>query len=272
MSRTRYPAVAGQFYPDQMSSLQGAVDQYLKEGQELLQSRHADLIARSDQLRALIAPHAGYIYSGPIAGSAWALLANSARFQQVLIVGPAHHYPVSGVVLPAATRLMTPLGAIAISTQLVARLAARPCVQVLDIAHQKEHSMEVHLPFMQRVLGDVPVAIAAVGKIDQSEMAELLAEFVLDPSTLLVVSSDLSHFLNAQAAGERDRATSARICAAAAGQIGPQDACGSSILNGLLEVVRAHNLICHELDRRTSADTAGSPERVVGYGAWAVFE
>jgi AmmeMemoRadiSam system protein B len=257
--RVRPPAVAGSFYPDDPVLLAGTVDGYL-----------ADAPRRAGATpRALVAPHAGYVYSGPVAGSAFGTLRGAAgRFRRVLLLGPSHYVAIAGLALPAAEAFETPLGRVALDPSARSALADLPQVRVADAPHAREHSLEVELPFLQRLLGEFLLVPLAAGDATDEEVAQVL-ERLADDTTLVVVSTDLSHYLPYEAARRADRRTSDAIEALRPEAIGDLDACGRVPLRGLLRWARARGLACERLDLRNSGDTAGPPERVVGYGAYA---
>jgi hypothetical protein len=226
-------------------------------------------------LRALVVPHAGYVYSGPTAGAAYRLLrelAADARPRTVLLLGPAHHVPVLGIAASSAQGWTTPLGEVALDLPSRDRLLADApgVVAVDDRAHAPEHSLEVQLPFLQTVLPGVPVLPLLVGEVAPSVGARALLPWWRDRSVLVVVSTDLSHFEPVATAERHDARTVVAVCAADAASVGDRDACGARPLRVLLTLAAADRARVRLLDRRTSADTAGSPDRVVGYGAFAV--
>ena len=259
----RSPAVAGSFYPADAATLENTV-------QDLLRS--ADAPGTADWPKALIAPHAGYVYSGPIAASAYAHLAPARRkISRVVLLGPAHRVYVRGLALPGADAFATPLGDIALDRQALARLAALPQVSTLPAAHALEHALEVQLPFLQAMLGEFALVPLVVGAARPEEVAEALDLLWGGEETLVVVSSDLSHYLGYDEAQRIDRATAQAILELSA-ELHPEQACGSAPLNGLLLAAKRRGLASQLLDLRNSADTAGDPGRVVGYGAFALFE
>ena len=264
-SLVRPPAVAGSFYPAQPDALRGAVDRFVSQ---------AAPAPAPGVLRALIAPHAGYVYSGPIAASAYALLARvSPAPRRLAILGPSHYVAVNGLALPQADALETPLGAVPVDP-LAATLPGE-FAQVFrsDRAHQREHSLEVQLPFLQRVLPTGFTLLPfAVGRTTPAEVAEVI-EFLWDlPGTLVVVSTDLSHYLPAASARSIDGRTSRLIVAEDVEGLEPDMACGYHPLSGLLLAARRRGFSIELLDLRNSADTAGDADQVVGYGSFAVFE
>ncbi len=261
MSTVRPPAVAGQFYPGQAAELQQAVDAYLQE-------------ASSDVPcpKAVIAPHAGYIYSGSIAAKAYAQVANGVdRISRVILMGPAHRVGFRGMALSGADFYATPLGQVPIDKAAIDSIRSLPAVGNLDQAHAEEHSLEVHLPFLQRCLKAFTLVPIVVGQCAPGDVARVLNTLWGGEETLIVISSDLSHFLNYEQAIEKDRNTSDLIVSRSSELTGEQT-CGCQPLNGFMQVLREKDLEVSELGLLNSGDTAGDPERVVGYGAYAVSD
>ena len=222
--------------------------------------------------KAIIVPHAGFIYSGPIAASAYALLEQGRdSIRRVILAGPAHRVYVPGVAVSSASAFDSPLGSVPVDRETVERLKALPFVQVSDAAHALEHSLEVHLPFLQSVLGAFSLVPLVVGDADPEEMARVFEAVWGDEETLIVVSSDLSHYLPYESARRRDRRTVESILALEA-RIDPEEACGAMPINGLLTLARRRGLSIELLDLRNSGDTAGDRSRVVGYAAFALRE
>lgn len=258
----RPPAVAGAFYPGNPRILAADVRQMLGDVHP----------APGRQPKALIVPHAGYIYSGPTAAAAYARLAPwKDRISRVILLGPTHRVPVRGLAAPATDAFATPLGNIPIDRTALAGLGDLPQVVVSDTAHALEHSLEVHLPFLQTVLGDFTLVPLAVGHAPPAAVAEVLERLWGGAETLIVVSSDLSHFLPYAAAQEADAGTCARILHLDT-DIDPEEACGAYPINGLLLAARRHGLRPLLVDQCNSGDTAGDKSRVVGYGAFAFYE
>jgi len=263
MNNSRPPAVAGLFYPSSPGELSTGV-------RAMLDAARADDVDRPP--KALIVPHAGYVYSGPVAASGYARLASMAgRIRRVVLLGPVHRVPVRGLALPQATGFSTPLGEVALDTAAMALLADMPQVTVSAAAHAQEHSLEVHLPFLQAVLGDFRLVPLAVGDATTEEVAEVLARVWGGEETLIVVSSDLSHFLSYDAAQRTDSETVRHILALSA-DLDHSAACGATPVNGLLAYAGRHALKAELLDLRNSGDTAGDRTRVVGYAAIAFYE
>lgn len=258
MARVREPAVAGMFYPRSRADLAAAVEAYLAEAP-----------AEKPIPKAVIAPHAGYMYSGPVAANAYARLRKARdRIRRVVLLGPAHYVPFEGLALPEAEVFTTPLGDVSVDREAVARLLELPQVMVLDAAHRREHSLEVHLPFLQKVLGDFSLVPLVVGSATPEQVAEAIETVWDGDDTLVVVSSDLSHYHDYETARRLDSATSRAIEALEAGAIDSEHACGSVPINGLLEVARRRRLSARTIDLRNSGDTAGPRGEVVGYGAY----
>ncbi|HEX2047926.1 MAG TPA: AmmeMemoRadiSam system protein B [Acidimicrobiales bacterium] len=253
--RVRPPAVAGSFYPADPAELRSVVEAFVGE--------------QGAAAKAIIAPHAGYVFSGPVAGSAYARVARG-RVSRVVLLGPAHRVPDAGIAVSSADAFSTPLGLVPVDTSTRDALVDAGLVTVRDDAHASEHSLEVHLPFLQVCLGDVSVLPLAVGQVDPVRVAEVLDRAWGGEETLIVVSTDLSHYLDHATAARLDRRTAEAVVARRPDRLGPYDACGLVPLQGLLLAAERHGLEVELLDLRTSADTAGGPARVVGYGAFAL--
>jgi AmmeMemoRadiSam system protein B/AmmeMemoRadiSam system protein A len=222
--------------------------------------------------KALVVPHAGYVYSGPVAATAYARLRPlRGRIARVVLLGPCHRVPVRGLALPGAAAFLTPLGAVEVDAEAVREI--RQLAQVVESAqaHALEHSIEVQLPFLQAVLGDFRLVPLAVGDASPEDVAEVLERLWGGPETLVVISSDLSHYLPQSAARRVDRQTVDRILGLDA-RIDHEQACGATPLKGLLAAARRKALSTELLDLRDSGDTAGDPGRVVGYASIAFFE
>ncbi len=262
MSTIREPAVAGMFYPGSPVELSAAVNSMLDEAPEGAQVP-----------KALVVPHAGYIYSGPVAATAYARLRNlvAGSIRRVILLGPVHRVPVRGLALPAATAFATPLGTVPLDLPTMERLATLPQVTVSAPAHAAEHSLEVQLPFLQAVLGDFTLVPLAVGDATVEEVAQVLSHAWGGNETLIVISSDLSHYLPYEQARHTDRDTVQHILHLQA-DLDHQQACGATPLNGLLALAGRLGLRTELLDLRNSGDTAGDRGRVVGYAAVAFFE
>ncbi|MGY1682912.1 AmmeMemoRadiSam system protein B [Geodermatophilus sp. SYSU D01176] len=257
--RVRPPAVAGRFYPADPEELRDLVDRLLAA---------AGGRPRPVPPAALVAPHAGYRYSGAVAATAYAPLSTALpdAVRRVVLLGPAHLWPLEGMAVPAVDAFATPLGTVAVDDDARTAAAALPGVVVDDRPHDGEHSLETQLPFLQRVLGpEVAVLPVLVGRTQPDSVAAVLT--ALD-GALAVVSTDLSHYLDERSARERDRRTADAVLARDAGAVGQGDACGSSALRGLLHHAAARDLTVELLRLATSADSGAGRARVVGYGAF----
>ncbi|MDQ6971236.1 MAG: AmmeMemoRadiSam system protein B [Mariprofundaceae bacterium] len=257
----RTPAVAGMFYPASSGELSAIVDGMLGEVPA----------SGATSPKALVVPHAGYIYSGPTAAVAYQALTNRQTIRHVVLLGPVHRVPVRGLALPDAEAYATPLGLIPLDIAAMQGLTELPQVVVFDAAHQQEHSLEVQLPFLQRVLEDFTLLPLAVGDASPAEVAEVLACLWGDDDTLILISSDLSHYHPYGEARRLDAATADAI-RHLRGPISHQQACGATAVNGMLQLASERQMSCRLLDLRNSGDTAGDRERVVGYGALAFYE
>ena len=227
--------------------------------------------ARSSQPapRAMILPHAGYVYSGPIAASGYARLLNSPGvYSRVVLLGPAHRVAFSGLAASSAAAFATPLGEVPVDQEAVRRLADLPQVRVLDEAQRLEHSLEVHLPFLQVTLGRFTLLPLVVGDATAEEVCQVLELEAPLPGTLLVISSDLSHYHDYATAMRMDKDTSAHIETLDYAGIGYGQACGRNPVSGLLLYAKRHALRAETIDLRNSGDTAGPRDQVVGYGAY----
>ncbi len=270
MVTVRPAAVAGTFYPEDPHVLAASVDDLV---------RAADVVELPGVPKALALPHAGYVYSGPVAATGYALLGRWAASHpgeaRVVLLGPAHRVATRGLALPGVEALETPLGKVPIDAPLVAELATLAQVVVRPDVHAREHSLEVHLPFLQRLLPRFTLVPLAVGDATPEEVAEVIDRAWGGAETRVIVSSDLSHYLPRGVARGVDEATAQRI--ERADPVEPDRACGARALNGLSLVARRRGLSVHRLDLRTSGDTrpapgAGDQQEVVGYGAFAYVE
>lgn len=258
MSAVRPPAVAGMFYPADARQLAHDVQQLLVE------AHPHDLIPK-----ALIVPHAGYIYSGAIAATAYATLNPIAsRIRRVVLLGPTHRVAVYGLALPGADAFDTPLGRVMLDTAATRAIAHLPQVSISAQAHAQEHSLEVQLPFLQSVLTDFTLLPLAVGMATAEEVAEVLEILWGGDETLIVISSDLSHYLPYSTAQRVDSDTVQSILKLHQ-PIAHDHACGGTPISGLIVAAQKHHLTPHLLDLRNSGDTAGSHDQVVGYAAIA---
>ena len=258
MQKIRQPAVAGTFYPANARQLTLMVSDFLAEAP-----------TNGHTPKAIIAPHAGYIYSGPIAASAYARLSDCANsIERVILLGPAHRVAVQGLAASSATDFATPLGQVAVDTEAVQAILPLPQVQLQDEAHTGEHSLEVQLPFLQTVCPGLRIVPLVVGQATTAEVAGVLEALWGGPETIIVISSDLSHYHDYATAHALDAATAAAIEKLDPDALRYDSACGQVPIRGLLQVARRHGLQAHTVDLRNSGDTAGSRDRVVGYGAF----
>ena len=263
MSAIRQPAFAGQFYPENPTELSATVKKYLDAAD--------DGDARVP--KAIIAPHAGYIYSGPVAATAYKRLAPARdTITRVALLGPCHRVAVSGLALSGADAFATPLGNIKLDAPAAAKILELPQVNVFDETHKLEHSLEVHLPFLQTVLNEFTLVPLVVGETPPENIAEVLNVLWGGDETLIVISSDLSHFLDYDSAKKLDGKTSRAIQDLAPEKIARQGACGRFPVSGLLALAKQRGMSVDMVDLRNSGDTAGPKNRVVGYGSWLFFE
>lgn len=263
----RRPAVAGTFYPSDAAMLRQVVSRLLETAEAKAGAAMSKALPK-----ALIVPHAGYAYSGAVAGQAYArLAAHAGTIRRVILLGPVHRVPVHGLALPEAGRFATPLGEVPIDADAVSRIAGMPQVVVSAAAHEAEHSLEVQLPFLQSILGDFTLVPLAVGDATAAEVAEVLDTLWGGPETLIVISSDLSHFLPYDAANDADRNTIRHIMN---GDLleSYEQACGALPINGLLLAACRHGLEPKLVSFCNSGDTSGDHHRVVGYAAIEFLE
>jgi MEMO1 family protein len=260
VQKIRPPAVAGAFYPADPARLRAQVT-------ELMAAVPA---GGGMPPKALIAPHAGYVYSGPVAAAAFAgLRGREARIRRVVVIGPAHYVAIRGIASTTAHAFETPLGRVPVDCDALAMIAGLPGVSINDVAHAPEHALEVELPFLQAVLGSFVVIPLLVGAAAPQDVAQVLDQLWGEADTLIVVSSDLSHYLDHATAQRRDAATAAAIECHDWAALRPDDACGALAIAGLLSEAARRGLQAKRLALCNSGDTAGTRDRVVGYGAWA---
>jgi hypothetical protein len=263
-THVRPPAVAGFFYPADPRQLTEAVDGYLAG---------APGTVGETAPKAIIVPHAGYIYSAPVAAPAYAALrAAAGRISRVVMLGPAHRVAVRGLAAPTAAAFRTPLGAVPIDRASIEAIAGLPQVELRDDAHRDEHCLEVQLPFLQRVLGEFTLVPLVVGDASPDAVAEVLERLWGGPETLIVISSDLSHYHDYATAQRMDRRAAEAIESFDLDGLDHEQACGRLPILGLLTAAQRHGLGVERLDLRNSGDTAGPKDRVVGYGAWKLRE
>lgn len=259
MSSVRKAAVAGQFYAGSTAELKREVDNLLDQS-----------ATEGPCPKVLVAPHAGYVYSGPIAAAVYGRLRNATHpIERVVLLGPSHRVAFRGIATSSATSFETPLGQVPLDREAIAKVEKLPWVAPGDAAHAGEHSLEVHLPFLQRCLAGFQLVPLVVGDAAPDQVAAAIDSLWGGPETLIVVSSDLSHFLPYEQAREKDAATCRQIEAQDPSLTGDQ-ACGCRPLNGLLTVLKERGLRIERVVAKNSGDTAGSRDRVVGYGAWVV--
>jgi MEMO1 family protein len=261
-ARIRPPAVAGLFYPDEPAELRDAVSDYLAQ---------APAVADGPP-KALIVPHAGYIYSGGIAAAAYSQLAHRrSQIRRVVLIGPSHRVYLQGMAVPTADAFQTPLGVVPIDRELKAGVLAHSQVVEAGEPHANEHCLEVQLPFLQMLLGEFTLLPVALGSASPAVVASMLAEVWGGDETLVLVSSDLSHYLPYDAARQLDSTTIDAILRYDTHLTGEQ-ACGCIGINGLSHLARQRDLSIAEIARCNSGDTAGDRIRVVGYGAFRLDE
>lgn len=257
----RAPAVAGLFYPGAATVLAAEVDGLLAQAST----------TPGPVPKALIVPHAGYPYSGPIAATAYARLKPAREvIRRVVLLGPAHRDWFEGLALPSAAAFRTPLGDVTIDHAAAQVLRALPQVTVRDDAHKAEHSLEVHLPFLQRLLPQFSLVPLAVGEASAEQVAGVLSAVWGGPETVIVISADLSHYHDYDSARRLDSATAEAIEQCNGGFLSGDRACGFIPIRGLLHEVSRRGLSVARADLRNSGDTAGGRKEVVGYGAWTV--
>ena len=261
-NEVRPAAMAGTFYPDSPSTLGRMVDEFLAAAVKPAEGLAAP--------KALIAPHAGYHYSGPVAGSAFAPLHQVRGIERVVLIGPSHHCAFEGVATTGATAFATPLGVVPVNREAVEQIERLPQVHRFERAHAGEHSLEVELPFLQQVLGRFSIVPLVTGDAKDAVVAEIFSALWGGPETLIVVSSDLSHFYDYETACALDRHTAKAIGHLTSRAIGPEHACGRVAIRGLLHFLGTRGAQATTIDLRNSGDTAGGRDRVVGYGAFAV--
>ena len=258
----RRPAVAGSFYP--------ADPGLLAEDLKLLLDR-ARPASPGAAPKVLIAPHAGYVYSGAVAASAYALLQpQREQIRRVVLLGPAHRVAIRALAVPSVDRFRTPLGDIALDRAAIHSLADLPQVQVSDAAHAQEHSLEVHLPFLQTLLPEFSLVPLVVGHVPPAAVAQVLERLWGGLETLIIISTDLSHYHDYHTARRLDQQTCTAIEQFRYEDIGPEQACGCMPMAGALHLARERGMQIQRLEVCNSGDTAGGRDRVVGYAAFAL--
>jgi len=262
--KCRPPAVAGMFYPAEEEVLRRQLSRYMDQ---------ATGRPSSIQPKAIISPHAGYMYSGPVAAIGYRQVQMFREsIKRVVIIGPSHRVWLKGMAASTFSSFNTPLGDIPLDMEGMARLTTRyPAIQYEDTAHQEEHSLEVQLPFLQLILDNFQIIPLVVGDADPEDVAAVILDQWQEPATLTVISSDLSHYLTYTQAQVIDRRTAEAINSLDPAGLSDDSACGRIPIRGLLLAAKKCDLRVQELDLRNSGDTAGSRDQVVGYGAWAFF-
>jgi AmmeMemoRadiSam system protein B len=256
----RQPAVAGTFYPANPKQLHQMLGQYLNDAK-----------IGPEVPKAIIVPHAGYIYSGPVAASAYARLKQAKNLiTRVVIIGPSHRVAFRGLAVSRASTFSTPLGDIPVDQEAVETIVRLPFVEYLEQAHALEHSLEVHLPFLQETLDDFKIVPVVAGDASPEQVAQVIDTLWGGDETLIVISSDLSHYHDYATAKKLDQLTSEKIEKQQYEQIASESACGKVPISGLLKVAREKSLSIKTIDLRNSGDTAGDKSRVVGYGAYVI--
>ena len=262
MKHTRPPAVAGSFYPGNQSDLASTIDELVAHSESQF----------SQPAKAFIVPHAGYQYSGSTAAEVYSLIEKQKKkVNRVVLLGPCHRVWTQGIAIPSCDSFSTPLGEIPLDKKTLAELSHLPQVDVYDAPHEQEHSLEVQLPFLQRVLDDFSLIPLAVGDATPSEVAKVLTDLWELPNTIFLISSDLSHFLTYEVAQNVDQHTTQRILAKDYMSLDHKMACGCTPIQGLLQVAKEKSLNITLLKQCNSGDTAGDKSRVVGYAAYAVY-
>lgn len=256
----RLPAVAGAFYPANPIQLHAMIDHYLNDADN------------SEKVpKAIIAPHAGYIYSGPVAASAYARLKKAHDLiSRVVLIGPSHRVAFKGLAVSRAETFTTPLGSIPVDQVAVQSILRLPFVEYIEQAHAYEHSLEVHLPFLQETLDSFSIVPIVAGDASPEQVSQVIDALWGGNETLIVISSDLSHYHDYATAQQLDRATSTAIETLHYEKLDFESTCGRVPVSGLLKVAQEKSLTVKTIDLRNSGDTAGDKNRVVGYGAYVI--
>lgn len=257
---TRQPAVSGLFYSAQPERLAYEVDQMLLEADA--GSNHG--------VRALVVPHAGYVYSGDIAASAFRCLTPESRYKFILLIGPSHHVAFQGLAVPSHHHFKTPLGRLPLDTERISRWVDKGLVHYHDLAHHEEHCLEVMLPFLQRAEVDGPLIPVVVGRATPDQVADIILPALNDPDALTIISTDMSHYHGYDEAKQIDDNTHRRLMSGAC-DIHGEEACGYMGLNGLQKALSLTGHQMHLLQRANSGDSAGDKQCVVGYAAYAIY-
>ncbi|MFA5985491.1 MAG: AmmeMemoRadiSam system protein B [Methylococcaceae bacterium] len=256
----RQPAVAGMFYPANPGQLHQMLDQYLTDAE-----------TNAKVPKAIIVPHAGYTFSGAVAASAYARLKKANDLiTRVVLIGPSHCLAFKGLAVTRAQTFSTPLGNISVDQKAISQLVKLPYVEFIEEAHAHEHSLEVQLPFLQEMLDNFDIIPIIAGEVSAHEICHILELLWGGEETLIVVSSDLSHYLDYASAKQMDAETSLAIVALADEKLAADSACGKTPVCGLIKYAQEQALAIQCIDLRNSGDTAGDKNRVVGYGAYVI--
>jgi AmmeMemoRadiSam system protein B len=251
------------FYPNDPVELKETIEEFLRTAKPVI----------SSVPKALIAPHAGYIYSGAIAASAFVHLVPAKKtIRRVILAGPSHRYPFRGIAVSRADAFRSPLGEVPLDQAAIDSIVSLPPVCISDAAHAEEHSLEVQLPFLQTILESFRLVPLSVGGVKDTDVADVLDRLWGGPETCVVVSSDLTHYVGYEEGRKIDRQTTDSIEALDPDGVAHDHACGALAIRGLLQVARQRKLKVRTVDLRNSGDTAGSRDRVVGYGAYLFLE
>jgi MEMO1 family protein len=268
VQETRPAALAGKYYPAEREFLASVVDRYL------LAARPCPTASPDGASpKAIIAPHGGYIFSGAVAGSAFAAWKGDAgQIERVVIIGPSHYYDFPGLALPGTGGFETPFGVAAVDEDWADLLEKLTSVRTFAAAHETEHSVEVQIPFLQRMLGDVKIVPLITGSASHLQVAAAVEKLWGGRETRFVISSDLSHYLDYGAAQRVDRQTAELIENLDYRKLTAEQACGAQAIRGFLRAALEREMTCHPVDLRNSGDTVGATDEVIGYGAFHFFE
>jgi AmmeMemoRadiSam system protein B len=268
--KVRQPAVAGTFYPKDTKQLRQYISSTLSRAKHASKTSEMPAYGR---LRGLVVPHAGYVYSGEIAARGFSrLIPYVDEVERVLVIGPAHRLPVNGIALSGSEAFETPIGKVEIAVEDVHRLSGLSQVSVFDAAHLEEHCIEVELPFLQVLTPDVKLIPAVVGRCAGQEIVNLFSEFLKLSGALIVVSTDLSHFLSDGEARTLDELTDRAVMNLDSNSIEPDQACGAAPLKALIKLAGDGGWTVSRVAQGNSGEAFGDTSRVVGYGAWAFYE
>ncbi len=263
MNIVRTPAVSGSFYPEEAEALQKMLKTFMQQ----------TLVSIVPVPKAVIVPHAGYIYSGLSAAHLYTQLIPARQtIKKVVLMGPSHHVSFKGIAGTHMTHFATPLGNIAVDQSALYEISTLAQISIIEQAHAQEHSLEVQLPFLQEILEDFSIIPLVVGEASAEQVSLVLDKLWGGQETLIVISSDLSHYLDYKTAQVMDQQTTDAIENLRPEDIHYQHACGRVPINGLLHLARSKKMKVTTVDLRNSGDTAGSKNQVVGYGAYAFNE